>query len=145
MNPSVYLSFDFGTHSTGVAVGDDLTCQARPLTHLVMKKGQPQWSDLDALVKQWAPDAFVVGFPLNMDGTEQTLTQKVKRFSRQLLERHPLRLYWADERLSTIEAKEQLFQNQGRKALLKEKIDAKSAAVILEQWLISSQRGKEQR
>ena len=143
MNPSVYLSFDFGTQSTGVAVGDDVTCQARPLTRLAMKKGQPSWNEVDRLVKQWAPVGFVLGLPLNMDGTEQPFTNKVRRFSRQLMERHPLKIYWADERLSTIEAKEQLFEAFGKKALMKEKIDAQSAAVILEQWLLSAQNNQE--
>jgi putative transcription antitermination factor YqgF len=37
--------------------------------HLKAQNGVPDWNQVEALIKEWKPDAVVVGLPLNMDGT----------------------------------------------------------------------------
>ena len=76
MQNATLLGFDFGTKSIGVAVGQQLTGTARPLTALKAQEGTPDWNLIEKLLKEWQPDYVVVGLPLNMDGTEQPLTAR---------------------------------------------------------------------
>ena len=137
--PHVLLGFDFGLKRIGVAVGQTVTQTARPLTTLKANDGIPRWEECEKLVKTWQPDAFVVGIPLNMDGTEQRLTYLAKQFANILQERFHLPVYGMDERLSTKEARERLFEKGGYKALQNGQIDSIAAQLILQNWLTQSQ------
>ncbi len=130
MRPSTLLAFDFGLKRIGVAVGQTQTQSANPLKTLAVKRERPDWQAIAELIEIWAPDALVVGLPLNMDGTDQEMTLRAKRFSRQLQGRFQLPVHLVDERLSTREAKDRL-QDQGRTA---DSADAVAAQVILEGW-----------
>ena len=117
---STVIAFDFGTFSIGAAIGQDITKTARPLCAFKARDGKP--------------DYLVVGLPLNMDGTEQELTQRARKFANRLHGRFGFQVQLQDERLSTVEAKSQLFANDGFRALKKSRVDASSAVVILESW-----------
>lgn len=65
--PKLLLGFDYGTKQIGVAVGQMITRQARELCNLKAQDGIPRWEQIEALIKEWQPDALVVGLPLNMD------------------------------------------------------------------------------
>lgn len=134
MKQRTILAFDFGTRYIGVAVGQEVTCTARPLQSLAAKDGVPNWQQLQQLIDTWQPDLLVVGLPLNMDGSEQPLTQRTRKFAQRLQGRFALAVELQDERLSTISAKEHLFSQGGYRALQKSQVDAYSAVVILESW-----------
>ncbi len=134
---TVLLGFDFGLKRIGVAVGQTITQTARPLTTLSAIQGEPQWTQLDNLVKTWQPDGLVVGIPLNMDGTEQPLSHAARCFGQQLHERFQLPIYEMDERLSTKDARERVFAQGGYKALQQKQIDSVAAQLILQNWLYS--------
>jgi len=134
MNSGTLLAFDFGTKSIGVAIGQRITGTARALTALKAQDGTPDWSKIDKLLKEWQPDEVVVGLPLNMDGTEQPLTARARKFAQRLHGRFGVQVSLHDERLSTVEAKADLFEQGGFRALNKGSIDSASAVVILESW-----------
>lgn len=136
----VLLGFDFGTKRIGVAVGQTVTQSARPLETLKAQQGVPQWSQIDKLIKVWQPDALVVGIPLNMDGTEQPLTLLAQHFLNALKERYQLPVYGIDERLSTVDARERIFEQGGYKALKSGQIDSVAAQLILQNWLLQYQQ-----
>ncbi len=135
---AVLLGFDFGLKRIGVAVGQTVTETARPLVTLKANQGEPQWDALNKLVKTWQPDALVIGIPLNMDGTEQPLTQLARRFAVELQTRLNLPIYEMDERLSTKEARMRLFEEGGYKALQNGQVDSVAAQLILQNWLTSN-------
>jgi len=120
----ILLGFDFGMKRIGVAVGQTVTRTARPLGVIPAKAGEPQWEPLDKMIKTWQPDALIVGIPLNMDGTEQALTVAAKKFADLLKKRFELPIYGIDERLTTKDAREQLFTKGGYKALQNTQIDS---------------------
>ena len=62
--PKLLLGFDYGTKQIGVAVGQMITRQARELCNLKAQDGIPRWEQIEALIKEWQPDALVVGLPL---------------------------------------------------------------------------------
>ncbi len=132
---SFLLAFDFGTKSIGVAVGQTLTGTANALTAIKAKDGIPDWPIVDALLKEWQPAAVIVGLPLNMDGSEQPLTLRARKFARRLHGRFGVQVELQDERLSSVEARANLFEHGGYRSLNKGNVDSHSAVVILEAWL----------
>ena len=142
MNHCSFICFDFGLKYIGVAVGSSLTCSATPLGSVQVKSGEVDWSKVDFFVKEWLPNAFVVGLPLHIDGSPQSFHPQLIHFKKALAARYNKDVFWADERLTTVAAKEELFEAGGRKNLTKEKIDATSAKIILEQWLFEQENKK---
>ncbi|ORM67132.1 Holliday junction resolvase RuvX [Pantoea rwandensis] len=134
MASETLLGFDFGTKSIGVAVGQQLTGTARALTALKAQDGSPDWKLIEKLLKEWQPDYVVVGLPLNMDGTEQPLTDRARKFANRIHGRFGVRVELQDERLSTVEARADLFERGGFRALQKGQVDSQSAVIILEDW-----------
>ena len=135
--PSTLLGFDFGTKSIGVSTGQMITATAQPLAAIKANDGIPNWDIVEKVLTEWQPDLVVVGLPLNMDGTEQLITKRAKKFANRLNGRFGVKIALQDERLTTASAKEFIFANGGYKALDKGKIDSVSAALILESWMES--------
>lgn len=131
------IAFDFGTNSIGCAVGQSITGTAQGLPAFKAQDGIPNWQDIEKVLMQWQPDLLVVGLPLNMDGTAQPLTQQAKKFANRLHGRFNLPVELQDERLTTVEAKAEIFARGGYRALKKSKVDAISACLILESWFAS--------
>lgn len=128
------LAFDFGMKSIGCAVGQSITGTAQALPAFKAQDGIPNWDAVEKCLKEWKPDVVVVGLPLNMDGTEQELTLKAKKFANRLTGRFGMNVALQDERLTTTEARSEIFKRGGFKALKKGKIDGISACLILESW-----------
>ncbi|MBU2255167.1 MAG: Holliday junction resolvase RuvX [Gammaproteobacteria bacterium] len=129
------LGFDYGSKQIGVAVGQVITGQARELCILKAQNGVPDWQKLEALIKEWQPDAIVVGLPLNMDGTKSEMSDRAEKFARRLNGRFNLPVHTHDERLTTYEAKGQRLQ-QGQNSGYRERpVDALAAALLLQGWL----------
>lgn len=131
----IVLGFDFGTKKIGVAVGQTVTKTGNPLGLLRANQGEPRWESIQKLIDEWQPVALVVGIPLNMDGTRQPVTNLAERFAKQLEARFNLPVFGVDERLTTVEARDRVFQEQGYKGLQKTAMDAVAAKIILEAWL----------
>ncbi|MEP7298018.1 MAG: Holliday junction resolvase RuvX [Burkholderiales bacterium] len=123
-SPRSFLAFDFGTRRVGVATGNTLTRGATPL-RTVAAEGEARFSAIAVLIKEWRPDALVVGVPFHPDGAPHDNTDRARRFARQLHGRFKLPVHEVDERYSTTEA-----ASDGARDL-----DAASAAIILNQFL----------
>ncbi len=134
MATDTLLAFDFGTKSIGVAIGQRITGTARPLAALKAQDGTPDWAKIERLLAEWQPDEVIVGLPLNMDGSEQPLTARARKFANRLHGRFGVQVLLHDERLSTVEARADLFSRGGFRALDKGSVDSASAVVILESW-----------
>lgn len=128
-----FLAFDFGEKRIGVATGQRLTSSTQALKVIACNKDQPDWAIIENLIQEWHVEAFVVGLPLNMDDTEQMITDKARKFGQRLHGRFGLPLYFHDERLSSVEVKEYLFEMGGYKKV-KQEIDAFAAELILKSF-----------
>ena len=123
---STFLAFDFGTRRTGVAVGNRLLRTATPQPTIVAEGGARVDAAADR-VRQWQPDALVVGVPFHPDGASHENTARARKLARQLRSRFRQPVYEVDERYSTTEA----LAGGARDA------DAGAACIILEQFLRS--------
>lgn len=133
-NSRTVLSFDYGTKSIGVAVGNELTGSATLLTALKAQDGTPNWEQITKLITDWQPQLLLVGLPLNMDGSEQDFTTRTRKFANRLHGRYGLPVEFHDERLSTADARSRLFAEGGYRKLSKDKVDSLSAQIIFEGW-----------
>jgi putative Holliday junction resolvase len=121
-----FLSFDYGLKRTGVAVGNRLLRSASPQP-TIRAEGEARLVEAQARVREWQPDALVVGVPFHPDGASHDNTARARKFARQLRARLALPVYEVDERYSTTEA----VSSGAADA------DAGAACVILEQFLRS--------
>lgn len=121
------LAFDFGRRFIGVAIGNTVTGEARPLERIAAEPVARRFERISALVEEWGPDTLVVGLPLGHDGEEQPASRAARRFARQLEGRYRRPVALADERYSSLAA-----QAEGASAAAD---DADAAAIILRQYL----------
>ena len=132
--PLQILAFDYGEKRIGVAVGQSVTATANPLEPLAAKNGEPDWQKVKLLLDEWQPGLVVVGCPLNMDDTEQRLTERARKFANRIHGRFGVQISLVDERLSSVAAREELFEQGGYRGLQKQSIDSLAACHILETW-----------
>lgn len=131
--PISALGFDYGTQRIGVAFGQSLTGTAQAVCVLKARDGIPDWAQIEALIGEWNPSLFVVGIPYNLDGSESELMVRAIKFANRLNGRFQKPSYGMDERLSSIEAAEQILEeNRGTKK--RAAIDDIAAQIILENW-----------
>ena len=107
-SPRVIMAFDFGTRNIGIAIGQEITRTASTFYAINANDGQPDWLELDMIINEWNPNLFVVGDPLNMDGTRSKIQESSDKFSTALNKRYDIEIEKTDERLSSREAKERL-------------------------------------
>lgn len=123
---NTFLAFDFGLKRTGVAVGNRLLGTATPQA-TIKAQGAAQLAQAEARVREWQPDAVVVGVPFHPDGASHDNTARARKFARQLRGRLKLPVFEVDERYSTTEAVAAGATDP----------DAGAACIILEQFLRS--------
>ncbi len=126
-----FLAFDYGSARTGVASGNRLLRLATP-QRSVHARGDARWPLIAQVIRQWQPDALIVGVPLHIDGTAHDNTRAAQRFARQLQGRFGLPVMCVDERYSTTEALAD--QRQGQAGA---DTDSAAACIVLEQFLRS--------
>jgi len=133
------LGFDFGVKKIGVAVGDTDTQIANPLTTIRAIQQKPDWASIAKLVETWQPKKMVVGISRQQDGSDNDVTPRMIRFSRQLEGRFHCPVELFDETLTTFEAKQILFDEvQVSADKLWEVQDQVAAQLILQSWLNTS-------
>ncbi len=138
MASETILGFDVGTKLIGVAIGSNLTGSARPLATVSVGERGLEWSKIDALLKEWQPEALVVGLPLALDGGEQAMTHIATQFANELALRSGLTVHRIDERNSSREASQRFAQRRAQGSIRRKdaaEIDAVAATVILDRWL----------
>jgi putative Holliday junction resolvase len=123
----IVLGFDFGVKRIGIAMGNTLTGQAQPLTVIKAIDNATRFQVIGELINEWKPARLIVGEPRHPDGAEHDMTQRSRRFANQLHGRFSLPVELVDERYSSVV----IAQKRG------EVIDAKAAAIILQQYFDS--------
>lgn len=130
-----WMAFDFGTQRIGIAVGQRLTGQASPIEPIKARDGIPNWDQLERIITEWQPQAFVTGLPLNMDGSPSELSRRAKKFANRLEGRFHRPSFTHDERLTSYEAKGRVIEAGGNRNFGENSVDGIAAQLILESFL----------
>ncbi len=136
--PTTLMGFDVGAKRIGVAVGNTVTLSAREVGVLDVHPNGPDWALLDRWVRDWQPQALVVGDPVPLDGGDQPARQRARGFARTLARRYGLPVEQVDETRSSLEAAQRFAAGRAagdRRKSQAATLDALAAVVILERWL----------
>lgn len=131
------MALDVGDVRIGVAVSDMLGITANPRETYV-RKGKTFEDDINYFVKyakEEDADAFVIGLPMNMDGTEGPRAEATREFGDALKEASGLQVIYVDERLTTVSAERMLIGADVRREKRKQVIDKVAATIILQSYL----------
>ena len=123
---------DFGTKTIGVAISDTGQTIASGLETIKRKKFSQDAARLTEIIQEHEIKAFIIGLPLNMDGSEGPRAQSTKAFARNLRGKTDLPLIFWDERLSTQAAERTLLEADSSRKRRKEVIDKMAATYILQ-------------
>ncbi|MEM9977706.1 MAG: Holliday junction resolvase RuvX [Cyanobacteria bacterium P01_D01_bin.2] len=129
------LGLDIGSKRIGFAGCDRTGLVAAGLTTIDNKSFAYVTEQLAQIVRQREATLLVVGLPYTMDGALGTQARRVQKFTKRLAKALSLPVTYVDERLTSVEAKQQLQVE--RRSMPKDKglIDRRAATIILQQWL----------
>jgi putative Holliday junction resolvase len=128
------IGFDFGAKRIGLAVGETSTGIANPLGAIEGEANEKRFADIDRIVAEWHPVAFVVGQPHHSDGSEHVVAKLAEKFARRLAARYKVPVMLVDETLTSATAEAEL-RNMRTRAARKTDVDALAATLILQSYL----------
>jgi putative holliday junction resolvase len=126
------IGLDLGTKTIGVAASDPDRRIAAPVETVARKRFTDDAQRLIALAAERRAVGFVLGLPLNMDGSEGARAQSTRAFARNLARLTDLPIGLWDERLSTVAVERALIEADASRAKRKAVIDQHAAAFILQ-------------
>ena len=129
------MAIDYGDAHTGVAISDPTGFLVGTTTTINSWRQEVVVDRLAQLIQEHRPDEVVLGFPKNMDGTDGRKAGLYRELAAELEEVTGMKIVLWDERRTTIDAHQILF-NQGKDGRKRKKIvDAMAASLILENYL----------
>jgi putative Holliday junction resolvase len=141
MNQYVFaLGLDIGKKRIGVAGCDGLGLLATGLTTINRRSFQQDLHQIETLIKERKAEILVVGLPYLMDGTLGEQAKQVKKLAQRISRILNIKIEYVDERLTSVEAEEQLKSQKRFSTYNKGLIDQQAAAIILQQWLDEQSR-----
>ena len=139
------MGLDFGSKTVGVAVSDPLGITAQGI-EIVRRTSENKLrktlARIEALVAEYQVTEFVLGLPKNMNNTSGERVEKTMEFKAMLERRTGLPVHMWDERLTTVAADRTLIEAGVRRENRKEYVDMLAAVYILQGYLDSLERNK---
>ena len=130
------MSLDVGSQTIGVAVSDLFGWTAQGLETIRHTTREKDFERLRQLTDEYKVEEFVLGMPLNMNGTKGMRAERTEEFAAELAAAFPdIPYHFWDERLTTVMAQKQLIAADVSRKKRKKVIDKMAAVVILEGYL----------
>ncbi|MBB3453596.1 putative Holliday junction resolvase [Rhizobium sp. BK313] len=123
---------DLGTKTIGLAMSDLGRRFATPRPVIKRVKFTQDAQVLLAFAEKEKVAAFVIGLPMNMDGSAGPRVQATRAFVRSMADKTALPFVFWDERLSTVAAERALLEMDVSRAKRAERIDSAAASFILQ-------------
>ena len=133
---SPLIAIDIGTVRIGMAIADPDTNIAMPLTTIHIRHSDDPYREIADIIAQHGSTRIVVGWPLELDGSEGAAIKRTKVFLQRLKAIAPnIKIARQDERLSSVAAENALQAMQTTGSQKKNKVDAIAASLILQMFL----------
>lgn len=133
---SPLIAIDIGTVRIGMAIADPDTNIAMPLTTIHIRHSDDPYREIADITAQHGSTRIVVGWPLELDGSEGAAIKRTKAFLQRLKAVAPnIKIARQDERLSSVAAENALQAMQTTGSQKKNKVDAIAASLILQMFL----------
>ena len=133
---SPLIAIDIGPVRIGMAIADPDTNIAMPLTTIHIRHSDDPYREIADIIAQHGSTRIVVGWPLELDGSEGAAIKRTKAFLHRLKAVAPnIKIARQDERLSSVAAENALQAMQTTGSQKKNKVDAIAASLILQMFL----------
>lgn len=130
------MALDVGDVRIGIATSDPMAIIASGYeTYTRTGDNNKDFSYIAKLAEDKMCDTFILGLPLNMDGTEGDRVRIIREFGDELKKYSSLPIKFQDERLSTVSAEKALIESGMRREKRKKVIDKVAATIILQSYL----------
>lgn len=130
------IALDVGTVRIGIATSDPMGIIASGYETFVRSKDEEgDLKKIALLAEEKQADTFVIGLPLNMDGTEGEKVAEIREFADKLSRFTDKKIVFQDERLTTVSAEKVLIESGMRREKRKQVIDKVAATIILQSYL----------
>ena len=129
------MALDIGEKRVGVAISDPGERVASPLCVLPANEVRTGAKSFRALLEDWEPELLVCGLPYSLSGEEGPQAARIRLFAEEVAVVTGLPLQFADERLSSTEAKRSLREKGLSEKAMRGKVDMIAASLVLQAWL----------
>ena len=129
------MAIDYGDAHTGIAISDPTETLSGYSVTIHSRRPETVLQEICRLAQEHQVSELVLGYPKNMDGSLGPRAQKAEEFAALLRETSALPVVLWDERRTTIDAHNILFQNGKDEKKRKKVVDAVAAALMLEGYL----------
>lgn len=133
------IALDLGTKRVGVAVSDALSISIGRLEALPRTNWKQMLRDVNDLVRRFDARTVVIGLPLRLNGSTGDAALQVRAIALKFARSLSVPVYLQDERLSSIEAEQNLREKGHKAEEVSALVDSEAAAVILRDFLVSNQ------
>ena len=134
------LALDIGEKRVGVAVSDPAGAVASPVAVLPAAEVEGMAAPFRRVIEDWEPELLVCGLPRTLAGEDGPQAERVRAIAEKIAASCALPLEFADERLSSAEAKRILREQGLSEKEMRGKVDAIAASLFLQSWLDAGQR-----
>ncbi|MCI1479343.1 MAG: Holliday junction resolvase RuvX [Eggerthellaceae bacterium] len=129
------LAIDIGEVRCGIAVSDPRGTIASPVTVLPTRAVLANAPEFRRVLEDWEPDLLLSGLPKTMAGEVGKQAARIRAAAEQISRQTGLPLDFADERLSSREAKRILREQGLSERDMRGKVDGVAASLFLQAWL----------
>jgi putative pre-16S rRNA nuclease len=134
------LALDLGLKRVGVAVSDPLLIAITSIDAIRHTNWKQLLLDVTALVLRFDAQTLVIGFPLRLDGTEGSASDKARNIAAKFARSLQIPVYLQDERMTSVEAELALTEAGHRRRDVRHRVDSEAAAIILKDFISSRQQ-----
>lgn len=129
------IALDLGTKKIGIAVSDELQITARALYTIKRTSWKKVLKQISDLLAEFDAVGLVLGLPLEFDGAESEMSKDVRRLARNFSLSLKIPVFLQDERVSTYEARGNLWKKGADDKKILQMLDAEAAAIILQDFI----------
>lgn len=129
------LALDIGEVRVGVAVSDPDARVASPVCVLPAAEVIAHTATFRRVLEDWEPDVLVCGLPRTLAGEEGPQAERIRASAEKIAASCGLPLEFADERLSSAQAKRILREQGLSERAMRGKVDSVAASLFLQSWL----------
>jgi putative Holliday junction resolvase len=131
----IFLGLDVGEKTIGVAVSDALCMIATPVTTIARRKLKDDMAALQELSSRYGASEYVVGMPLNMDGSQGARAQSVRSFAHHVRTYFGCAVHFWDERMSSQVVEKVMLSADMSRQKRAAQVDKLAASYILQGFL----------
>ena len=129
------LALDLGTKKIGIAVSDKLQITTRGVAIITRRSWKKFLKEIINYLDEFDAKALVLGLPLEFDGGESAMSQEARRLAQNFSLSLDIPVFLQDERVSTYEARGNLWKKGANKKEMREKLDSEAARIILQDFI----------